>query len=148
MGSWGEQFSSGDQGAARRAFYDHGRSSCPQCQSTEIGLEKHVAGCRHNGDGYGTEVFTCNTCQWSTSFQYDEAGDCYYYEMRSHPSPGPAVTSYEPITVKDRQRFFTLRRLAPAEQVRSMMTVQRFDPAHIDAFLREPLPAAALGDVP
>ena len=38
-----------------------------------------------NGDGYGTEVFTCSSpekCGWSTSFQYDDASDTYYYETR------------------------------------------------------------------
>jgi hypothetical protein len=45
-------------------------------------LSSEPAGCRSNGDGYGTDVFTCVTCQWSTSFQYDEASDTYYYETR------------------------------------------------------------------
>jgi predicted RNA-binding Zn-ribbon protein involved in translation (DUF1610 family) len=94
MSSWGEQFSVGDQGDNRATFHSSGMSKCPSCGSTEIKEEKHVAGCRHNGDGYGTEVYTCQKCSWTTSFQYDEAGDSYYYEMnygkyRQEPPPPP-----------------------------------------------------------
>jgi hypothetical protein len=35
-----------------------------------------------NGDAYGTTVFRCSACQWTTSFQYDDASDVYYYETR------------------------------------------------------------------
>jgi hypothetical protein len=46
-----------------------------------------------NGDGYGTTVFTCNDCDWKTSFQYDDASEPYYYETRfwdrNNPKPSP-----------------------------------------------------------
>ncbi len=83
MASWGEQFSSGDQSyQSRHTFWLNGFRSCPKCQSVDIATSTEVAGCRRNGDGYGTEVFTCNKCKWNTSFQYDEASDTYYYETR------------------------------------------------------------------
>jgi len=52
-----------------------GYSACPQCKSSNIRSETHCAGVRHNGDGYGTEVFKCEDCSWETSYQYDEAGE-------------------------------------------------------------------------
>lgn len=87
MGSWGEQFSTGDQSNdSRNAFYESSFKKCMGCGvEGAIDSKDHVAGCRHNGDGYGTTVFTCTKCRWSTSFQYDEAGDCYYYEVRITP---------------------------------------------------------------
>lgn len=52
-------------------------------QKSSIQSVDHVAGCRMNGDAYGTTVFTCTECNWKTSFQYDEASDdSYYYETR------------------------------------------------------------------
>jgi hypothetical protein len=84
MASWGSQFSSGDQGNNKEIFWRNGFRKCPAC-GVEGNIKKcnHVAGCRHNGDGYGTETFTCQDCQWNTSFQYDDASeDCYYYETR------------------------------------------------------------------
>mmetsp|Transcript_20463 Transcript_20463/g.51869 ORF Transcript_20463/g.51869 Transcript_20463/m.51869 type:complete len:285 (-) Transcript_20463:516-1370(-) len=91
MAAWGSQFSSGDQSSdARKAFWANGFKTCVVCGST-VTETKEVAGCRHNGDGYGTDVFTCTNpkCSWSTSFQYDEAGDGpYYYETRGWRLPG------------------------------------------------------------
>mmetsp|Transcript_14367 Transcript_14367/g.36054 ORF Transcript_14367/g.36054 Transcript_14367/m.36054 type:complete len:163 (-) Transcript_14367:101-589(-) len=80
--NFGEQFSSGDQGESRKAFWESGYKKCPKCGKSEISSKEHGAGCRMNGDGYGTEVFTCKACSWSTSFQYDEAASPYYYETR------------------------------------------------------------------
>ena len=84
MGSWGEQFSTGDQGDTRKTFWKSGCRSCPSCHGTKVNSETHCAGCRHNGDGYGTEVYTCADCQWTTSFQYDEAGtfECWAIAVR------------------------------------------------------------------
>jgi len=73
MTSWGEQFSQGDQGGNKKVFYVNGYSCCPTCEGTNFTSETHCAGVRRNGDGYGTEVFTCKDCSWETSFQYDEA---------------------------------------------------------------------------
>ena len=74
MGSWGEQFTAGDQGERKKLFWQSGFKKCPQCTGADLKTQTHCAGCRHNGDGYGTETFECNTCSWNTSFQYDEAG--------------------------------------------------------------------------
>lgn len=82
MVSIGSQFSTGDQ-ASRESFWRSGFKICNSCQKQCIKEEDHVAGCRHNGDGYGTTVFTCTACGWKTSFQYDEASDLYYYETRN-----------------------------------------------------------------
>jgi hypothetical protein len=82
MASWGEQFKSGDQGNLKKQFWRKNNRECPLCQGTDIKSETQVAGCRHNGDGYGTEVFLCMKCNWTTSFQYDEADGPYYYETR------------------------------------------------------------------
>lgn len=91
MASWGSQFSSGDQSRdARSEFANSSYSICPKCKGKDFRNEKTVAGCRHNGDGYGTEEYTCRGCGWATSFQYDEAGDSYFYETRyfnSTPAP-------------------------------------------------------------
>ena len=110
------QFSVGDQNSSIRiAFWSSGFSKCQEqsCHShiddeeekkpkkeepswvkrqrkRTIRSEDHVAGCRMNGDAYGTTVFTCTVCGWETSFQYDDASEPYYYETRSwnrEPSP-------------------------------------------------------------
>lgn len=83
MVSCGEQFSTGDQTySSRSAFYFSGFAKCVGCSGKgQIQQVKHSAGSRFNGDGYGTVVFTCTNCGWNTSFQYDEGGDCYYYEV-------------------------------------------------------------------
>ena len=75
MASWGEQYSTGDQGNFKRLFWESSYSVCPLCDGKEIKNTKVCAGCRYNGDGYGTEEFECTKCQWKTSFQYDEAGE-------------------------------------------------------------------------
>lgn len=136
MGSWGEQFSTGDQGDQRRVFYEASCRTCPSCQSKEISMVRDVAGCRHNGDGYGTEVFTCKNCNWCTSFQYDESGDSYFYEMSyaKYITPNkPKV--YQTLTAEDRKGYEKMRRHAPEEAVRSMMLVKGYDPAVISQFL-------------
>ena len=93
MASWGEQFSSGDQNVHHRAeFWRSGFRICQGCQqSSGMTSRSETAGCRRNGDGYGTEVFTCTKCNWSTSFQYDEASDTYYYETRGWSTHSPAA---------------------------------------------------------
>lgn len=81
MASWGAQFSSGDQGNLKEVFWRN-MGRCPKCQEEKIKKDTHSAGCRMNGDGYGTDVFSCQSCGWTTSFQYDDASDTYYYETR------------------------------------------------------------------
>mmetsp|Transcript_7648 Transcript_7648/g.18415 ORF Transcript_7648/g.18415 Transcript_7648/m.18415 type:complete len:185 (+) Transcript_7648:72-626(+) len=101
----GSQFSTGDQSqSVRETFWASGFRKCPNnCSamnddgSTKPGgrtnstivSEDHVAGCRFNGDAYGTTVFRCSSCKWQTSFQYDEASDTYYYETRFWTRPDP-----------------------------------------------------------
>lgn len=82
MASWGNQYSTGDQGNPKITFWRGGFKTCPQCQGEKIKSTEVCAGCRHNGDGYGTAEFKCEDCGWHTSFQYDEAAETYYYETR------------------------------------------------------------------
>jgi hypothetical protein len=123
MVSIGAQFSTGEQSdSVRERFWASGLRTCqnPSCQSIgDATTEKksdnkpswakvlqsvdHVAGCRMNGDGYGTTVFTCSECGWSTSFQYDEASEPYYYETRfwdPNPKPRPPPHPWSMVRVK------------------------------------------------
>lgn len=85
MVSIGSQFSTGDQGSNKLSFWSSGYKTCQGCSAKDtIKGEDHVAGCRYNGDAYGTTVFKCQDCGWKTSFQYDEASDVYYYETRDY----------------------------------------------------------------
>lgn len=90
MSAWGEQFSSGDQTVEnRKIFYNSHFKKCPNClkknpdlDKSNIEAKKHTAGCRMNGDAYGTTVFVCLDCKWETSFQWDDSSDDYYYEPK------------------------------------------------------------------
>jgi len=78
------QFASGDQtNESRKAFIEADFRQCIKCKQTSISAEKHVDSCRMNGDAYGTTTFTCVKCGWNTSFQWDEASDDYYYEIKT-----------------------------------------------------------------
>jgi len=84
-----QQYSMGEQGDLRNKFYFEGRDACPKCGAKCT--EKHVVcGCRMNGDGYGVDEYHCPKCDFKTSFQYDEAGDYYYYEMQYVQKPAAA----------------------------------------------------------
>lgn len=74
------QFSAGDQGERKWIFAESYMKKCPACTGTSIQMDHFPEGCRMNGDAYGTDVFICTTCQWKTSFQYDDSSDPYYYE--------------------------------------------------------------------
>mmetsp|Transcript_84906 Transcript_84906/g.245313 ORF Transcript_84906/g.245313 Transcript_84906/m.245313 type:complete len:154 (-) Transcript_84906:308-769(-) len=87
MVSLGSQFSAGDQGGGKEAFWRSGFKDCQgaSCRGRDRGAstvasESHTAGCRMNGDAYGTTVYTCTACGWSTSFQWDDASDTHFYE--------------------------------------------------------------------
>jgi hypothetical protein len=90
MVSIASQFSTGEQSIAiKERFWNSGFSRCQNVScicadknEKTIQSVSRPAGWRFNGDGYGTGVFTCIGCGWSTSFQYDEASDPYYYETR------------------------------------------------------------------
>lgn len=58
----------------KRTFWEGGMRTCPECKMSNLSCSKHCDGVRHNGDGYGTEVYKCKDCNWETSFQYDDAG--------------------------------------------------------------------------
>lgn len=125
MASWGTQFSTGDQSKdSREPFWASGFKVCQSCSGKNITSKTEVAGCRHNGDGYGTEVFTCKDCGWETSFQYDEAGDSYYYETRywggRAPPPAPPKPPYV-MSEEKRKVYSQLRKLAPIEVVAQTM---------------------------
>ena len=105
MAVCGYQFSSGDQGNKRETFWRNGFSSCPSCGQKDISKETCCAGCRMNGDGYGTEVFTCNNCKWTTSFQYDDASDFYYYETRFWNRDPPKPIPQQDLTDGLRSKF-------------------------------------------
>ena len=125
MASWGTQFSTGDQfRGSREDFWKSGFKVCQSCGKSKITSRTEVAGCRHNGDGYGTEVFTCGECGWETSFQYDEAGDSYYYETRywGNRAP-PPVAPPQPKVISEEKRkvYLQLKKLAPSEAVEQVM---------------------------
>lgn len=105
MAACGSQFSSGDQGNKREEFWRHGFSTCPSCGLKDISMETCCAGCRMNGDGYGTEVYTCKNCKWTTSFQYDEASDHYYYETRFWTREPPKPIPRQELTDALRSKF-------------------------------------------
>ncbi len=88
MAVWGEQFKKGDQDKSTRCtFWISHFKQCPKCLKSEIEEERVPAGCRMNGDAYGTTVFTCKGCQWVTSFQWDDSSDCFYYETQHWDLP-------------------------------------------------------------
>ena len=100
MVSTASQYSTGEQCTSiKERFWNSGFSRCPNVSCITDKNEKtiqsvsHPVGCRFNGDGYGTDVFTCSACGWSTSFDYDEASEPYYYETmlfkRGTSSPPP-----------------------------------------------------------
>jgi hypothetical protein len=82
MASWGLQYETGDRDKeVRQKFKDSSFSKCPKCDSTKpFDRKRDVAACRMNGDAYGTDVFTCTSCGWFTSYQWDDASDNYYYD--------------------------------------------------------------------
>jgi hypothetical protein len=83
MAAFGNQFSTGDQtDEARKKFHKNHFAKCVKCEKDTITESRHVAGCRLCGDAYGTTVFTCSSCKWTTSFQWDDASECFYYETR------------------------------------------------------------------
>ncbi len=84
MGSWGEQFSTGSQDKTKIAFWRNDYRKCPICSNGNFNHKMISAGCRHNGDGYGTATYSCKDCSWSTSYEYDESDVPYYYETRKY----------------------------------------------------------------
>ena len=84
MSEWKLQYAIGDQGENRKIFDKSYFKICPivTCKGNKISVFKDACGCRMNGDAYGTDVFTCNTCGWKTSFFWDDSSEVYYYETK------------------------------------------------------------------
>ena len=86
-----EQFEPGDQGPLKKVFFKSSFQACPQCLEKQIEKKNHTQGCRMNGDGYGSTLFICVSCQWRTSFLYDDASDVYYYETQYWHDADPVL---------------------------------------------------------
>lgn len=77
-----KQFSCGDQlNDSRALFAQNDFKKCIKCNNN-MEQKEYIAAYRFraSGDAYGTDVFTCNKCNWITSFMWDEASEIYYYE--------------------------------------------------------------------
>lgn len=46
---------------------------CPRCGGTNLSNSEHVAGCRMDGDGYGTWIRVCNGCGLCDAHSYDQS---------------------------------------------------------------------------
>jgi hypothetical protein len=47
---------------------------CPRCAAPGVGAEKRVsAGCRSNGDAYGSNLHVCKSCGFTDYYSWDEA---------------------------------------------------------------------------
>lgn len=140
MSSWGDQFREGDQGWNRTLFWDSSYRICPECKGTDLKHVDHSAGCRHNGDGYGTTVYTCNGCAWSTSFLYDESDSPYYYETRTFtmnppvyvPPPDKVIGTY----IKQ-HKWEPMRETHSDDDLRVIMLADGYTNATITAFFAE-----------
>jgi hypothetical protein len=148
MSSWGEQTSIGDQTTdSRFEFWKSGFKECQLCHQRNIKEEVNSAGCRHNGDGYGTVFFICQNegCGWKTSFLYDEAdGGPYYYETRTWTTggiakPAPRVPSYHALTPYQIEILDKMRLVCPEHQVLQHMTTMPFHPDDIKRYLKTPI---------
>lgn len=50
------------------------RGHCDRCHATSsVRRTSVIAGCRHNGDGYGSDLYYCTTCGLFDWDSYDEA---------------------------------------------------------------------------
>ena len=140
MSSWGSQFSEGDQGWNRTLFWDSSYSICPECKGKDLSNKDFTAGCRHNGDGYGTTVYTCNGCGWKTSFLYDESDTPYYYETKKFtmtppvyvPPPDRVIGTYIKNT-----KWIPMRATMNDDELRTIMLADGYSDAIITAFFQE-----------
>lgn len=146
MVSIGSQFSTGDQDErVRVAIWQSGFSKCQRtttavaCTRIEhtqntITSKDFPAGCRMNGDAYGTTVFSCRECGWETSFQYDGASDdCYYYETRYYciePKAPKEPHLWETIQL---QEWFITSKIDP--RIQSKLRVYALDGPSLSAWM-------------
>ena len=143
MASIGEQFSCGDQSKdSRYRFWNEGFQICPVCKSKNIRKTSEVAGVRHNGDAYGTDVFVCSDCKWMTSFQYDDASETYYYETvefrrRWEEERHPKV--YRDLTNEDKTKYLKLyqQNRITHDMIRACLTDELVKKEQIEVFLKE-----------
>ena len=137
MTSWASQFSSGDQGNYKEDFWRNGFKTCPKCAVSKITKDSHGAGCRHNGDGYGTDVFTCQKCGWSTSFQYDDAAEYYYYETRLWDREPPPPIPRQQLTAEFKAKFKRIFKMIGPRGTYGAMEQDGISAEDIDAFLTQ-----------
>jgi hypothetical protein len=56
-------------------YFNHGwPTQCDRCKATQVAFAQVVAGCRMNGDGYGSDLHFCNVCglfDWSSYDEHD-----------------------------------------------------------------------------
>jgi hypothetical protein len=52
---------------------DYSWDVCGRCSGTSMKFNQVAAGCRHNGDAYGSYVNYCGTCGFLCWISYDEA---------------------------------------------------------------------------
>lgn len=121
-------------------FWKDNYRICPSCRKTNISEDKQCQDCRHNGDAYGTTVFTCMDCGWSTSFLYDEADTPYFYETRNYgkiddtpyvPTPDRQIGAYI------KSKYVQLRIYASNETMYDVMSDDGFAIHIIRDFLDE-----------
>jgi hypothetical protein len=126
----------------RLKFFRSSYQICPSCDGKDLKSVDNCEGCRHNGDGYGTTVYTCNSCNWSTSFLYDEYDAPYHYETRNWafreedevhvpyvPTPDKVLGTYM------RTKYDHLRTLVTDDDLRFIMDKDDFSRSVIDQFL-------------
>ena len=47
---------------------------CPRCAASGVAAQKRVsAGCRGNGDAYGSNLLMCKSCGFTNYYSWDEA---------------------------------------------------------------------------
>ena len=113
MSSWGTQISVGDQSRRSKMSFANDRyAHCCQCQSDQITKHTDVAGVRHNGDAYGTDIYRCEVCGWSTSYQWDDASEVYYYETMDYRNVDASVKPDPiPLSADIEQTFLRLLKM-------------------------------------
>jgi hypothetical protein len=52
---------------------DFSYGNCARCDGSRVVHRQVVAGCRRNGDGYGSDIKYCETCGFFAWTSYDEA---------------------------------------------------------------------------
>lgn len=141
MAVCGSQFKTGDQGNNQYIFWKNKYRTCPVCEKQNMKSEDHVAGCRMNGDAYGTTVYTCKDCGWNTSFEYDDAAELYYYgtaffvKMEEREQERARMPKDRTIDGEYEDKFKKMLKRFDTEMVRRAMIDEYFEEAQVDAFI-------------